>query len=102
MTVLLITGAPKKGHLGDNCALEPSRVEPRPKYPIALIKQACPDKADHHDLFGSPFKLPKSACAAPLTLSRLSGQSCDGSRGTKGNGITGWPLKGGMHAVDDL
>jgi hypothetical protein len=59
--------------------------DPNTPLPIVYleVKQACPDKAEHHDLFGSPLKLPKTAFTASLTLSRLSGQSCDGSRENK-------------------
>lgn len=74
-------------------------METRPKYPIALIKQACPDKAEHHGLFGSPFKLPKFACAVELSPNRLSGQSADGSRAMGNERLA---AQEAMHAVDDL
>ncbi len=49
MTVLIAAGAPKRGHLGDNYAWNRHALKRDPNIPIALIKQACPDKAEHHD-----------------------------------------------------
>lgn len=55
MTFLQSAITPNMGHLGDNYALEPSRIKTRPKYPRCSDKADCPDKAVHHENISVAF-----------------------------------------------
>lgn len=63
--------------------------------PVALAKQACPDKAVHHEEIFVAFH----DCLNPPTLRALSGQSAT-VPGQRGN--SAWPRNQAMHAVDDF